>query len=96
LSILGNVLGTRWPSTPTRTTLYIPVNQPGVGQEKTTYDEDEEADDFVLHQMEEEREAPLLHHKFYNDVMSSPLSRMTEEERQQARDFHSKVGFIAV
>jgi hypothetical protein len=45
------------------------ANQPGTGQESTGDDKDEEDEDFVLYQVEEEREAPdpLLQHNFDND-----------------------------
>jgi hypothetical protein len=47
----------------------LPANQPMAGQDNTTDDEDEENDDCVLHQMENEREAPapLLQRNFGND-----------------------------
>jgi hypothetical protein len=74
----------------------IVVNQPGAGQESTGDDKDDEAEDFVLYQVEEEREAPapFLQHNFDNDDDDQPfIMDLTEEERLQARDFHNCVGF---
>jgi hypothetical protein len=77
----------------------IVANQPGVGQESTGDGEDEEAKYFILYQVEDESEAPspLLQHNFDNDEDYQPfVMDLTEEERQQARDFNNDIGFIAV
>jgi hypothetical protein len=77
----------------------IVANQPGAGQERTGDDEDDEAEDFILYRVAYEREAPapLLPHNFYNDKDDETfVMDLTEEERQQARNFHNGVGFTAV
>jgi hypothetical protein len=53
----------------------IVANQPGAGQVSTGDDEDDEAEDFILYQVEEDREAPapLLQHNFYNDDDDEPF-----------------------
>jgi hypothetical protein len=75
------------------------ANQPRAAQESTGDDEDEEADDFILYQVEEEREAPatLLQHNFYNEDDKQPfVVDLPEEEWQQAPDFHNGDGYTAV
>jgi hypothetical protein len=75
------------------------ANQTGEGQESTGDDEDDEAEDFILYQVTDEREAPdpLLQHNFDNDEDDKPfVMDLTEEERQQARNFHNGIGFTAV
>jgi hypothetical protein len=77
----------------------IVANQPGAGQESIGDDEDDEAEDFILHQVEYERGAPdpLLQNNFDNDNNDETFIKdLTEEERQQARDFHNGVGFTSV
>jgi hypothetical protein len=75
------------------------ANQPGAGQERTGYDTDEEADDFVLYHVEEDIEVPahLLHHNFYNNDDEQPfVMDLTEEKRQHAHNVHNGVGSTAV
>jgi hypothetical protein len=77
----------------------IVANQPGAGQESIGDGEDGEAEDFIIYQVEEEREAPapLLQHNFDNDDDYQPfIMDLSEEDRQQARDFHNGVDFTAV
>jgi hypothetical protein len=77
----------------------IVANQPGAGQESTEDYEDYEAEDFILYQVAYEREATatLLQHNFDNDEYDEPfVMDLTEEERQQARNFHNGVGFTDV
>jgi hypothetical protein len=77
------------------------ANQPGAGQESTGDDEDYEAEEFILYQVADKKEAPapapLLQHNFENDEDEEPfVMDLTEEERQQARNFHNGVGFTDV
>jgi hypothetical protein len=77
----------------------IVSNQPGAGQESTGNDEDDEAEDFILYQVTDEREAPAppLQHNFENYEDDDPfVMDLTEEERQQALNFYNGVGFTAV
>jgi hypothetical protein len=77
----------------------IVANQPGAGQESTADDEDDESDDLIIYQVEEDMEAPstLIQHNFENDDNDEPfIMDLTEEERQQARDFHNGVSFTDV
>jgi hypothetical protein len=62
----------------------IVANQPGTGQNGTGYDEDDEAEEFILYQVEDAREypAPLLQHNFDDDDDAEPFGmELTEEER---------------
>jgi hypothetical protein len=77
----------------------IVANQPGAGQESTGDDEDDEAEDFIIYQVADEREAPytLLQNNFDNNEDDEPfIMDLPEEERQQARNFHNGFGFTAV
>jgi hypothetical protein len=77
----------------------IVANQPGTGQGSIGDDKDEEAEEFIIYQVEEEREAPdpLFQHNFDNDDDYQPfIMDLSEEDRQQAHDFHNGVDFTVV
>jgi hypothetical protein len=77
----------------------IVANQPRTWQESIGDEKYEEAEEFIIYQVEEEREAPapLLQHNFDNDDDYQPfIMDLSEEDRQQARDFHNGVDFTAV